>query len=305
MKETITIVVNNSKGDKIGPQFNVLANILSQIPSDYEKFDYIFDLSNTTFIYPLIITSLAALKQSFEGRNCNVEIINPHADSSLYLNYTHFKKPLDCLNTQDWQKELDQYKSKSYLPICLIPTGNSNASVREGLHSIYTEIMQVQLKLPINIKIAITFIISEFIDNVDQHSNAPFGYIMVQHYRTKGFLQLCIIDRGDGILKTYTRNGFSNIKTHTKSLEEALKGLSTKTNEKERGYGIRTSRKMLVQGLGGEFFLMTGNALFVYTNEFEQIIELDVKQAWNGTILAINIPMVAPQGFNYVDYLES
>lgn len=305
MRETRKIVIGNSKEDKIASQFGVLIDILLQIPDNNQDYDFLFDLSTVTFAYPLVLTSIAALKTSLEKKGCKVEVNSNTSKIAPYLDYIHFPTSFDYIETPDWQQVLTKYKTKTYLPICLIHTGISNERVRNDIESIYTQIMQTQLTLQTNIKSAISFIISEFIDNIDQHSMAPFGYIMVQHYPKKGFLQICIIDRGDGILNSYIRNGFTNIETHSKALEEALNGRSTKIDEKGRGFGISTSRKMLVKGLGGEFFLMTGNALFVYTKEHEQIIELDVKQAWDGTILAIGIPTHAPKVFNIIDYLES
>ena len=61
----------------------------------------------------------------------------------------------------------------------------------------------------------------------------------------------------------------------------ALNGKSTKPEANSRGFGIPTSRKMLVNGLRGKFFMWTGTA-FMYQNvEKEEIISVPEQFYWN------------------------
>jgi hypothetical protein len=46
--------------------------------------------------------------------------------------------------------------------------------------------------------------------------------------------------------------------------ETANQGISTKNlpNAENRGYGILTSKKMIIGGLSGNFIMLSGNALY-------------------------------------------
>jgi len=88
-----------------------------------------------------------------------------------------------------------------------------------------------------------------------------------------------------------------------KALEHAINGKSTKQITETRGYGIDTSRRMLVNGLKGKYLLFSGKALYIYTNELEQITPLQAF-GWKGTLLALQIPSKIPHSFNYTTFLE-
>lgn len=126
---------------------------------------------------------------------------------------------------------------------------------------------------------------------------------MVQNYPQKGFLDICIVDSGIGLLGSYKKFGFKNIDTDVKALEQAVNGNSTKQITETRGYGIDTSRRMLVDGLKGKYFLFSGSAFYIYTDNFEQITPINRNNNWNGTI-ALRVPNVVPDGFKYYAYVE-
>lgn len=304
MSSPISIKVDSPKDSRLSSQFQVLLRIVSQIPQDIDKTKITFDLSGITFTFPLLVTCITALKKSLEVNGAIVQVSGVEHSVATYLNTIQFLAPFNCLTTSNWEVAFKRYVPKTYLPITLIHTGVTNSKVRESLQTIFSQITKNQLNLNTTLYTAFSYILGEFIDNIDQHSLAPFGYIMVQHYPRLGFMQLCIVDTGTGILQSYLRNKIPHITTHAEALKQALNGKTTKIHDIDRGFGISTSRKMLVQGLGGEFFLMSGNALFVYTKEHEQIVELDVKASWNGTILALTIPTEAPAEFNYLSYVE-
>jgi hypothetical protein len=150
---------------------------------------------------------------------------------------------------------------------------------------------------------AVKYLISEAMDNIAEHSLAKTGWIMVQSYPQKGYIDICIADTGSGILGSYKKTGNAEITSHTKALQFAINGKSTKQVTETRGYGIDTSRRMLVEGLKGKYVLFSGNALYIYTNELEQITPLKTS-GWKGTLLALQIPAKTPENFNYTTFLE-
>ncbi len=151
---------------------------------------------------------------------------------------------------------------------------------------------------------SLSYLISEAFDNIVEHANVHNGWVMVQNYHSLGFIDVCIADTGTGLLQTYQKTGFSDILAHEHALLEAINGRTTKLHEKSRGFGIRTSRHMLVNGLSGKYFMFSGNAFYVWTKDIETIQVIDSKLSWNGTMIALRIPKRIPEKYNYVNYLE-
>lgn len=176
-------------------------------------------------------------------------------------------------------------------------------SFAEKLLSVFENILFNQLNIKGQLKTAINYVISEIFTNITEHSNSKSGWMMIQNYPTKQFLDVCIADNGIGILGSYQKAGFTEIASSKEALNEAINGKSTKIHEKTRGYGIKTSRRMLVNGLGGKYFLFSGNAFYLYTKAEEQITVLK-NASWKGTMFALRIPNKEPKAFNYVNYLE-
>ena len=86
----------------------------------------------------------------------------------------------------------------------------------------------------------------------------------------------------------------------------ANEGYSTKNRPEaeNRGYGISTSKRMLVEGMKGAFFMLSGGAFHRYENGTNDYIDLADQFYWHGTIILLRIPTKMPEGFNYIDYLE-
>ena len=61
---------------------------------------------------------------------------------------------------------------------------------------------------------------------------------------------------------------------------------------------------MLVNGMKGAFFMLSGGAFHRDENGANYYIDLKNLFRWNGTIILMRIPIVLPDDFNYIDYLE-
>jgi hypothetical protein len=110
--------------------------------------------------------------------------------------------------------------------------------------------------VPTNYYSGISYFLSELTDNIVEHSNIDEGWISFQYYSKKGFMDICIADAGLGILGAYNnyngRKDFSHITTHLDAVDNMIKGESTKElTDQERGFGVHTSREMLISGLKG------------------------------------------------------
>lgn len=300
--ETTRIIVPNPPGDSIGASIRSLLEVMDQWSLIPKENNIVFDLKNVLFAHPFLILPLCAIisDEQERGKIVNYEL---HRNAESYLETIHFPLGFDALTTVEWKTYLLNFSSKTYLPACKIPVSAKHTSIREQLLTTFENILMQQINLRGQIITAIKYLISEAIDNIVDHSGVTNGWIMVQHYPKKGYIDICMVDTGRGIWGSYQKNGDTNITSDAKALEHAINGKSTKQITETRGYGIDTSRRMLVNGLKGKYLLFSGKALYIYTNELEQITSLQ-GSGWKGTLLALQIPSKIPHNFNYTTFLE-
>ena len=191
---------------------------------------------------------------------------------------------------------LSHYSEKSYIPIINFSTAADETSIkiRNNVLSSLNKIIGNKLKLDVNIYTAISYLVSEMTDNNAEHSGENIGWLFAQYYPEDKFIDLCILDTGKTILGSYAQSGFNKIDNHANAIEQATKGVSTKA--KERGYGIPTSRKIIVDGLKGRFGLVSGDAIL----QNEKITTIPAY--WPGTFLTLRIPQ-KPLNFNIYEYI--
>lgn len=121
------------------------------------------------------------------------------------------------------------------------------------------------------------------------------------------FIMIC--DTGRSIYSSYAndvRYMDSLTDRESSGLLMALRGKSTKDRpmSENRGYGISKSRKLVVDGLGGEFFLLSGSAFARHDANGEVVVDLPRDFRWNGTAVLIKIPTVIPGNFNIYQYIS-
>lgn len=296
----IEIKLIKPKTEKIGQSFFSLVDLMEQLSFAEIQNSIVIDLSELDFIHPVLASTISAIIKHPKFNGFDINFNCKRLES--YLKTVFFPNGFDVADLGiDF---LEQFKTKTYLPICRIPASAKETKVREQLLTVFENILINQLKLSGQIISVVKYVIGESMDNIVEHADTPFGWIMVQNYPAKGFLDICICETGIGILGSYQKTNFTDVTSDIEALKQAINGKSTKQIAETRGYGIDTSRRMLVDGLGGQYFLMSGSALYVYTNEIEQIIPLDCTKHWPGTVLALRIPKTVPVSFNYTKYLE-
>lgn len=168
------------------------------------------------------------------------------------------------------------------------------------------EILKKQLGIKGQIYTAINYLLSESVDNITEHALCERAHIFAQCYPAKGYIDICIADNGITILGSYRRTKRHDIETDLDALKNACKGISTKNRPEaeNRGYGIITSKNMLVDGLDGVYFLLSGRGLNIRSKSGDKYGYLPEKISWDGTIVALRIPFGDAHHFNYIDYLE-
>lgn len=297
------ITINNPGSDNIGASLQSLLQALEQFNTVIPGDEITIDLSKLSFIHPFLVLPICSLISGARRNGVIVNLLYNDATKS-YLETILFPNGFNALSINNWDQYLLKFQTKTYLPICMIPVEGRNTLVREQLLTVFENILLRQLKITGQMISVVKYLISEAMDNIVDHAEVMNGWIMVQNYPTKGFLDICILDAGLGLLGTYKKFGFDKINSDEEALEQAINGKSTKQITETRGYGIDTSRRMLVDGLKGKYLLFSGASFYVYTKDLEQITPLNRISKWNGTILALRIPKLVPDNFTYSTFLE-
>ena len=160
-----------------------------------------------------------------------------------------------------------------------------------------------------NIGMPLSYMLDELICNIQQHSMARLGVLSVCIDNYKNFMDICIADDGIGIFGSYVNHQkYLNLLGNgdADAICLAREGYSTKNlpETENRGYGISSNAKWIVNGLGGEFSIISGKALYIENVSTSQIFSLPENVEWAGTMIAVRIPMNVPETFNIYDYIS-
>ena len=206
----------------------------------------------------------------------------------------------------DYLKKLEKYSAKTYIPIISFKTGSSDAvtEIRENILSAVSQLLKNQLNFSEKERMPLGYFLSELTDNINEHSAASEGYVFAQYYPNSNYLDLCICDSGQGIFQSYLHNPNFNPKSEAEAIQLALSGKSTKNRHEARGFGITTTRNMLVNGLRGKLFLWSGNTTFLQTVNKEAIVSLDGNGSFQGTFIALRLPTITPGSFDFYNFIE-
>lgn len=299
--------INN---ETIGSSFNSLfLDIILQMEESDEE-EIIWDFSKTQILNPFFILPLLLYKNRC---GCNVQIENMPERTKLYFKAIHFFDicDADSMGEDGFKVFIDGYKEKRYIPITRFPACSKKDRVRDNIVSAIGNILKEQLSIKGNLYTGLSYLLSEIIDNITEHSCSDYGYIFAQYYKKSQYIDICIVDEGITLLGSYLNNAnIKGIETDLDAIKNASIGVSTKNrpDAENRGYGIVTSRKMLVDGLKGQFFLFSGGAFYRYhhdgVNSHENYIGLPSKIKWDGTIVLLRVPYNDNDSFNYIKYLE-
>lgn len=286
------------RDERIGSVFNHLFRIISQTEAA-ESDEVIWDFTHSDFLHPFFLAPLSIYKQnSFKTITCKGK--SPIIDS--YHRIIAFDSTLH-VDERFSDRSLEVYTRKTYTPICSFPA--NNVKVSDRLEQIVQRIIRAQTHYGTALQAPLSYLLSEIVCNINQHSRARDGYIFCQYLKKERALCLCIADNGNNVFGSYirTRTMLDRVTDEAIALQYANNGYSTK-GLPERGYGLRTSRDMLVNGLGGDYFMLSGSAFYRHTRSSEGAVLLPSTIVWDGTIVLLRIPIDVPQGFSLYNYLE-
>lgn len=245
------------------------------------------DLSSVCFTYPIMILPLAALV-SEQSLDC----IPPKDQACAnYLKYFNFPDGFT-----------EFISSQKFIPIYKFSASKNDEKSITDKSNILKNLLGICLRKigsPSGSANALNISVDEIISNIEDHSDAKYGWINAQYYPNKKYLDICIVDRGITINGKYKKVGKS-YENDSEALKCALLGESAK-KEKIRGSGLPTFTNMVTQGFKGEMIIISGEAI-VYANEKRNPVVQKLSVRWKGTVVAFRIP-VNSQPIDYTLYI--
>ena len=192
---------------------------------------------------------------------------------------------------------------------CIIPFALDDAStatviaeLKEHLRPYIPEVLK-SLNMPL------TYLLDELICNIQQHAQTDKGYAYLMYNKAAKAIEILIADFGITIYGSYIAAQKHLDKlgdSDADALNLAQNGYSVKNlpDTENRGYGISSNMKMVVDGLHGEFAVLSGNALMFQAANNRKILALPSEIDFKGTMIVVRIPAQVPDGFNLYDYMS-
>lgn len=289
----------NVKDDRLIDGLTPVVRIMSQIECSEEP-DVTVDFLNTHFISPVFALSfIVYITRS--GKQVSYRNVPDYLERIGLCNGGIMP---DQMRHTEFLAALEKYASKTYIPIIDFAAGR-NSDAKEVVSSIVENMIIQQLSIQSNVANGLKYMIDETLDNITEHSESDRGYIFAQAYPTKGFLDVCIADRGVSLLGSYEKLPDNEIASDMEAIKAANRGLSSKNlpDAENRGFGIKTSKQMLIQGLGGQYLMISGSSLYIKSRFLDSFYAMPNGLRWNGTIVALRIPYHSDT-FNYINYIE-
>lgn len=288
--------------ERIGSAFNHLFSVINQTEKSEEDIVK-WDFNNNLFFHPFFLVPLALYKKKCEKR---IECINKSKHIDSYFKSVCFDNMLSIGKDTNLEDVLSGYMKKSYIPICCFDLCSSNT---DALQTIIQNIIERQSNADAKIKTPLSYFLGELICNIEQHSKSPVGYIFSQYLHRERCIDICIADSGITVYGSYIdkKKYLDEIgDDEAIALKKANEGYSTKElpDAENRGYGITSSKNMLVDGLKGSFFMFSGGAFHRHDNAESVFIKLPETINWAGTIILMRIPIDVDKDFDYTKYIQ-
>lgn len=293
----------NVQPERLSTGFSSALRICRRILESGDACDEV-DLSCTRFATPTFVLPLLVFVNGLDKLGKRAYFSN----AGCYLQNIRLDSGgIDSGNMRETQftAYIEGYSKKTYIPIIKFPSQAMRTSDMGRILSAIETILIKQTGWKSNVVSGIKYMLSEMTDNITEHSKSEYGYIVAQCYPTRQYADICIADTGITVLGSYKEQGRDDIQTDIEALESANKGISTKNlpAAENRGYGIITSREMLVRGLGGQYMMISGKAAYADTTKGRGYIEIPGDIRFAGTIIALRLPY-SKDSFRLNDYLE-
>ena len=149
-------------------------------------------------------------------------------------------------------------------------------------------------------------VLAELTYNIHEHAfenNQKTDAIIAIKLQNEGKLDISIIDDGMSIPGRFEKSNVVFADDYA-AVEKAINNFSTVSeNPYERGNGLWTTIRLVIEGNGGEILIISRNALLHITNEDYEYKLLDNEKLFNGTLISIRLNKFEVQ--NIYDLIES
>lgn len=185
--------------------------------------------------------------------------------------------------------------SSTYSPLVYLPKDKTKQE--EALQMVYR--LQRNDPLFFGGEDAFKYVVHEMTTNIYEHSNFSKATIASQKYISAGYVDLCIHDNGITIPTSLANKGYK-LEPH-KAIAEAINGLSSK--DASRGYGLRTSVRLCLEGLQGEILVVSGAGAVHFQGASKTLYSLTGSHVLQGTLISLRVPL-ATSKVDIYDYVE-
>lgn len=288
-----TISLDGLTGDSLVRHYQTALEIISEA-SECRSSEITIDLTSADWFTPAFLTPISVFYNQLNSSGIEIDVRLPsHTGIRVYLGQIGFPS-----GSENPSQQYD-----NHLPLCKLNTNSDSNPVetvgrklRSILKEHYPDFSAGQVQ-------GIGYPISEIVDNVDQHSECGYGSILVQNYKSKDYLDICIVDDGVSIPGKFDEYGI-DYRSDEEALRMAMQGeVSTRDDEGHRhgGWGIRSTINLVCEGLNGKCLISSREGTI--TKECGSSPQSIVSSySWDGTtfIGRIDIP---DQDFNVIDYV--
>lgn len=290
----------NVRDDRLLDGLTPVVRLMTRIEALSETEAVTIDFGDTVFITPVCALSMIVYLAGC-GRKVSMRNIPDYLET---IGITNGGIKPDQIRRTEFLAIMEKYSAKSYIPIVSF-AASENIDDKEAISSVVENILIRQLNIRPNVAMGLKYMVEETLDNITEHSKSKRGFIMAQAYPRKGYLDICMADNGVTLLGSYKKLADNEIVDDLEAIKAANRGISSKNlpEAENRGYGIQTSKRMLVEGLGGQYLMISGSCLYLKSPGHDNVYSVPDGLRWNGTIVALRIPVDSSQ-FNYVNYLE-
>ena len=210
-----------------------------------EKKEIELDFSNVGWILPCSALLLAGKIDELKSKGVNVNLIPPEEDM--------VKKHLLGIGFPFGTKK----QGETYSPINHFGKEVSiNKEVNELLDN-------MQNKLPKQFGASISYLLGELTDNIEQHSKFTHASIMAQYFPQKKHVDIGILDNGLSIPKVFENNIIS-FTDDCDAITKAMSGTTTKKEDRTRGFGLKTTKKIVRDLCDGELYLISRQGVLIF-----------------------------------------
>lgn len=243
-------ILDQPRGNSLPAQLGELLEVVDAFESTPIDEEVVISFENIRFVHPLFILTLSAAIYHYREKGYSLYISNiDRSKCQYYLDNIRFPKGLQPDKLKTWERIMNYYRRRNYLPIINFSTATSKQEsvIRDNVLSKLNQLVMNNLNLSSGYYDAILYLLSEITDNIVEHAVVNRGWVIAQYYPNTEYLDICILDTGISILGSYQQNKNEKITDDLQAVQSALEGVSTKGEG--RGAGIRTSKNMIINGL--------------------------------------------------------